>query len=68
MKSGKQRRLEIKENRRKKARENTAIDVYGSLSIMPKNAVKANHDELLHNNTYGPFPLFYVDKEYTQIT
>lgn len=65
MKSGKQRRLEIKEKRRKKAAKNKAINVYSSLTKIPRHAVKAEHTELIHNNTWSPFPLFYLDKEFT---
>ena len=61
MKSGKQRRLEIMAKRRKKQR---GVDVFDQYQLMPKHAVKANHNNLIHNCTYGSYPLFYVDKEY----
>lgn len=64
MKSGKQRRFEIKEKRRKKAKENAGIDTFSKITNRPKNAIVANKDELSHNNTYGLLPLFYVDKAY----
>ena len=64
MKSGKQRRFEIKEKRRKKASENKGIDVYSSRMKLPKYAIKSNKAELLHNHTYGPLPQFYVDREF----
>lgn len=67
MKSGKQRRLEIKEKRRKKAQKNKDIDVYSATTKMPRHAVKANPAKLAHNNTYGLLPLFYIDKEFTCI-
>ena len=64
MKSGKQRRLEIKEKRGLKARKLKAIDVYSYKTIIPKNALKADPTQLAHNNTYGLLPLFYVDREF----
>ena len=64
MKSGKQRRLEIKEKRRKKAKTNIEIDTFNKRD-MPKDAIKVNPSNLVHNNTYGLLPLFYVDKAYT---
>jgi DNA-directed RNA polymerase subunit RPC12/RpoP len=63
MKSGKQRRLEIKEKRRNKAQMNAEIDVSNILN-MPKGALKADHSQLAHNNTYGLLPQFYIDKVY----
>ena len=65
MKSGRQRRLEIKEKRRKKAQKNKNIDVYSTATKIPKNAVKAEPTQLAHNNSWSPAPLFYVDKEFT---
>ena len=65
MKSGKQRRLEIKEKRRKKAKDNVVIDTFKNMDKRPNYAVVADHKNLVHNNTYGPLPLFYVDKAYT---
>lgn len=64
MKSGKQRRLEIKEKRRKKAQKNKALNVYSENTVMPKHAIKADHTQLGHNNTYGLLPLFYIDKDF----
>jgi len=63
MKSGKQRRLEIKEKRRKKAKANKLIDTSDILN-MPKGALKADHSQLAHNNIYGLLPQFYIDKAY----
>ena len=65
MKSGKQRRLEIKEKRRTKAKNNHNIDVYKTIEDMPKDGVKANQEKLLHNTANWYLPLFYVDKEFT---
>ena len=42
MKSGKQRRLEIKDKRRKKAMENKGICSYSTNKVMPKNALKSD--------------------------
>lgn len=64
MKSGKQRRLEIKEKRRNKAKKNARLDVYSDTTTMPKHAIKADHLQLVHNNTYGLLPLFYMDREF----
>jgi len=64
MKSGKQRRLEIMEKRRKKAQENKGINVYSSSVQLPKYAVRSNPSKLKHNHTLDPLPLFYIDREY----
>ena len=65
MKSGKQRRLEIKQKRREKARQNKGIDVYSAQTKLPRHAVKANHVALLHNSAYWrELPLFYIDREF----
>lgn len=60
MKSSKQRRLEIKAKRRERA-EAHKVNVFDVLAKLPDGAIKANHTELAHNNTYGRFPEFYVD-------
>ena len=64
MKSGKQRRREIKEKRRKRA-EKLDIDTSVETKPLPTGSVEADHNELIHNNTYGPLPLFYIDKVFT---
>ena len=38
------------------------IDVYDKSLKPPVGSVVADHSELSHNDTYGPLPLFYVDK------
>jgi hypothetical protein len=63
MKSGKQRRQEIREKRRKKA-DALKVDTYAEARLKPIGAVEADHLELVHNNTYGPLPNFYVDRSY----
>ena len=60
MKSGKQRRLEIKQKRLERSAKNKAVDRYDGAN-RPIYAVETDHAELVHNNTYGPLPLFYVD-------
>ncbi|OUS29203.1 hypothetical protein A9Q99_08800 [Gammaproteobacteria bacterium 45_16_T64] len=60
MKSGKQRRLEIKQKRLDRTKK-TSQQACSSKASRPLNSVDANHGELEHNNTYGPVPLFYVD-------
>ena len=65
MKSGKQRRREIKEKRRKRPEALVDVDVYSDLSSMPPvGAVPADHAQLQHINTYGTLPNFYVDKPF----
>ena len=66
MKSGKQRRLEIKERRRKKAISLAQIDTSSSTQNMPPiGSAIADHSQLTHVNTYGFLPNFYVDKPFT---
>ncbi len=60
MKSCKQRRLEIKKKRLDRAKKKNHL-VCSDALYRPLNSVDANRDELTHNNTYGPLPLFYVD-------
>lgn len=66
MKSSKQRRLEIKAKRRAKA-EKLKVDTFKASNELPVGAVKADHLELAHNNTYGSLPWFYVDVPFTCI-
>lgn len=63
MKSNNQRRLEIREKRRKRA-EKKAANTRVRPKAFPENAVKADWAELEHNNTYGPLPEFYVDRAF----
>lgn len=62
MKSGKQRRAEIKERRRKKAAPYKDLDRF-DLSCKPLTAIMANVEELQHNPraAYTSMPLFYLD-------
>ena len=63
MKSGKQKKAEIKSRRKKKVGK-TKIDPYKNTNPLPKGAVRADHSELVHNNTYGPLPYFYIDRPF----
>lgn len=64
MKSGKQRRLEIKEKRRQKALRNQAVYVYSNNTIIPENAIKSDPNELLSNSIFDIFPRYYLDKAF----
>jgi len=64
MKSNKQRRLEIKAKRLKRAKKLLKLDTKYQLKVLPQ-VVLANHEELKHNNTCGPLPEYYVDVSYT---
>ena len=65
MKSGKQRRLEIKARRRERAKKLAEVNTSLSLDYMPAvGAVAADHTQLEHVNTYGVLPNFYVDQAF----
>lgn len=59
MKSNKQRKTELKDQKLKKRREKEAL--------VPIDAVAADPAKLRHNNTYDPLPLYYKDMAYTCI-
>ena len=63
MKSGKQRRAEIKAKRLKRIseRDNT---VNPFKHPMPEWAIPVNKDEVHHHSMFFDIPLFYVDKEF----
>lgn len=63
-KSGRQRRLEIREKRRQRALA-AAAQTPPALPKRPPDAVEADPAELAHNNTYGLLPLYYVDLAFT---
>lgn len=63
MKSNKQRRLEIKARRRKRAELKAAYPA-GGINYRPLNSVKANLYELGHNGYMTPLPSYYVDKPF----
>ena len=68
MKSAKQKRTEIRIKREKRSRKKSEklakADTTAKLTKRPINVVAANVEALAHNNTYGPLPLFYVDKPF----
>ncbi len=65
MKSGKQRREEIKARRRERAALLQGLDRYAPLHELPLGAMPADLEQLTHNNTYGLLPVFYVDRPFT---
>jgi Probable zinc-ribbon domain len=65
MKSGKQRRDEIKARRRERAVLLHGLDCYAPLHKLPLGATAADPAQLAHNNTYGRLPQFYVDRPFT---
>jgi len=68
MKSAKQKRTEVMIKREKRSRKKSEklakADTTARLAKRPINVVAANVEALAHNNTYGPLPLFYVDKPF----
>ncbi|MEX0344276.1 MAG: zinc-ribbon domain containing protein [Rhizobiaceae bacterium] len=67
-KSAKQRRQEIRADRLRKAQKASAGMQRSGLfpweaaeARPPVGAIAADHQQLDHNNTYGPLPAFYVD-------
>jgi hypothetical protein len=64
MKSGKQRRAEIKHRRLERARAFANLDRRVLPAVLPVGAVPADALALAHNNTYGLLPLFYLDRPF----
>lgn len=67
MKSNKQRRKEIKTRRLKRAEKLKEQLKYPN-KYDPRRLVgivEADHNELSHNNTYGPLPDYYIDLAFT---
>ncbi len=63
MKSGKQRKAEIKKARLDRiANHSKDIDLYSG--PIPDHAVPVNKDEVVYNSMYFAIPLFYIDKEF----
>lgn len=70
-KSGKQRRLEIRAERLRRAQKEAMHaekqsgyfpwEAPREPEQLPTGTVAANWDELAHNNTYGPLPRYYRD-------
>ena len=61
MKSGKQRREEIKAKRLVRLSAARAPNPYMPINTVPLGAVAADSTQLAHNNTYGLLPSFYID-------
>lgn len=65
-KSGRQRRLEIRERRRQRALAGSSPAVAAEPGRhRPAGCVAADPAELGHNNTYGVLPLYYADRAFT---
>jgi hypothetical protein len=65
MKSNRQRRAEIKEERARKARKRQQRLQYKTrLPERPLGAVAADHRALSHINTYGLLPGYYLDRPF----
>jgi len=64
MKSGKQRRTEIKQRRLDRAHAMSALDRHRMPPEPPIGAVLADASALSHNSTYGLLPLYYVDRPF----
>lgn len=69
MKSGRQRRAEIVERRRHRARVAKPASVAPWLDPdrVPSGAILADQSKLLHDNTYGARPRYYADRSFTCI-
>jgi predicted RNA-binding Zn-ribbon protein involved in translation (DUF1610 family) len=65
MKSGKQRRKEIKERRLKKAQVLVDVDTTVVTDPLPEGAIEANVELLSENNNSYFLPLFYIDRPFT---
>ena len=67
MKSGRQRREEILEGRRRRARiaKRMSVAPWREPDRVPAGAIPADQANLLHDHTYGPRPRFYVDQPFT---
>ena len=63
MKSNKQRRLEIKTKRRARAEALKGLPFKANF-FSNLYSIAANHSELTHNITCGPYPSFYRDKPF----
>jgi hypothetical protein len=56
------RKKRLQDGRLKRTKALTAIDTSDPDIEPPAGAIIADQSELLHNNTYGRLPRFYVDK------
>jgi hypothetical protein len=61
MKSGKQRKQEIKTKRLERLAKYVETGKHSPLDAVSFGAVAADHAQLAHNNTYGGLPEFYLD-------
>jgi len=62
MSSKKRKNKELLRSRIKRLKALGDIDTCDKNIKPPVGSVMADHSELEHNNTYGPLPIFYVDK------
>lgn len=74
MKSGKQRRQEIRARRIKRAlakitpnNDNPWLMIDG-VKKLPQGYILADAEQLLHNTTYSPMPLYYTDRAFVCAT
>ncbi len=68
MKSGRQRRDEIKQRREARARQSMRRHMRPwEVDGLPRGAIAADPANLVHDNTYGPRPAFYLDHPFTCI-
>jgi hypothetical protein len=67
MKSGRQRREEIGERRRLRARiaKRMSVAPWREPDQVPAGAIPAEQANLLHDRTLGPRPRFYADRRFT---
>ncbi len=64
MKSGKQRREEIKAKRLVRLSLSRAANPYMPATRIPLGAVAVDPAQLAHNNTWGLLPSFYIDSPF----
>jgi putative zinc ribbon protein len=65
MKSGRQRRVEILERRRRLARVGDRMSIEPWRMPVPRGELPADLAKLVHDTSYGPRPRFYVDTPFT---
>jgi Probable zinc-ribbon domain len=67
MKSGRERRAQILERRRQRARiaARTSLAPWRDPDRVPYGALPADQAKLVHDNSWGPRPRFYVDQPIT---
>ena len=63
MKSGKQKRQEIRQKRLERARKLQHID-YTQAGNRPGGSVLADPGQLTHNNPFDPLPAYYMDRPF----